>query len=95
MLYSYRVEFESDMETGDVVVSLPGLNHTTDSGRSVEEALDNLRELASGFIEVLHEQGEPVPPSDLPGEGLYLFLEVEDSASVRYAQEKYLKSIHG
>ena len=72
MLYSYRVEVETDVESGEIVVSLPGLNHTADSGRSIEEALENLRELAVGFIEVLREQDEPVPPGDPPGEGFYL-----------------------
>ena len=83
MLYSYRVEIETDVETGDIVVSLPSLNYTADNGGSIEEALENLRELAVGFIEVLKEQGEVVPPSDSPGEGFYLFLEAPDSASVQ------------
>lgn len=83
MLYSYRVEFETDSESDEIVVSLPSLNHTADSGRSIEEALENLRKLAVGFIEVLREQGEEVPESDPPGEGFYLFLEVPDTASIQ------------
>ncbi len=83
MLYSYRAEFETDEDTGDIVVSLPSLNHTADSGRSIEEALDSLRKLAVGFVEVLHEQGETVPSSDSPGEGFYLFLELRDPASIK------------
>ncbi len=83
MLYSFRVEFETDSETGDIVVSLPSLNHTADSGEHVEEALENLQELAVGFIEMLRERGDKIPESDPPGEGTFLFLEVDSPASVQ------------
>ena len=82
MIYSYRVVFETDAETGDVVVSLPGLHHLADSGQTVEEALDHLRTLATGFIEVLQEQGEVIPDSDPPGEGFFLCLEVAQAVAV-------------
>lgn len=77
MVYLYRVESETDPETKDIVVSLPTLNYTADFGRTVEEALRRLQVLAEGFLEVLVEQGQPLPPSDPPGEGLYLSLKSE------------------
>lgn len=77
MMYFYRVEFETDPETKHIVVSLPTLNYTADFGGTVEEALERLQHLAQGFLDVLAEQGEPVPPSDPPGEGVYLLLKLE------------------
>jgi len=59
------------------VVSLPTLNYTADFGHTVEEALERLQTLAQGFLEVLAERGEPIPPSDPPGEGLFLSLKRE------------------
>jgi len=77
MVHVYRVEFETDPQTNTIVVSVPTLNYTADFGRTVEEALERLQQLAQGFLEVLAEQGEPIPPSDPPGEGIYLSLKLE------------------
>ncbi len=72
MIYNYHVEFETDPETKEIVVSLPSLNYTADSGETVEEALENLSKLATGFVEVLLEHGENIPPSDKLEKGVYL-----------------------
>ena len=77
MVHIYRVEFETDPDTKAIVVSLPTLNYTADFGGTVEEALERLQTLAQGFLEVLAERGEPIPPSDPPLEGLYLSLNLE------------------
>lgn len=77
MGHIYRVEFETDPDTKAIVVSLPTLNYTADFGSTVEEALERLQTLAQGFLEVLAERGEPIPPSDPPLEGLYLSLNPE------------------
>lgn len=77
MIYFYRVEFETDPQTKNIVVSVPTLNYTADFGRTVEEALERLQTLAQGFIELLADQGESIPPSDSPGEGIYLSLKLE------------------
>ena len=82
MIYNYRVEFETDPETKEIVVSLPNLNYTADSGETVEEALENLSKLATGFVEVLLEHGESIPPSDKLGKGMYLSFELELPALV-------------
>ncbi len=83
MVYVYRVEIETDKETGDIVASLPKLNYTADFGASIEEAIERLRELATGFIETLIEEGESIPCSDeLIGNDLYLSLETEKKAEV-------------
>lgn len=71
---SYKVEFETDRETGSIVVSIPSLNYTADFGRSVEKALRRLRKLAAGYLELLVEEGERVPQSDPPAAGVFLSL---------------------
>jgi predicted RNase H-like HicB family nuclease len=71
----YRVTFETDRKTGRVTAKLPTLNNTADYGASAEEALANLRELAQGFLEVLRDTNEPMPPSDrTEAGGVYLSL---------------------
>jgi predicted RNase H-like HicB family nuclease len=83
MIYVYRIEIETDKETGEIVASIPTLNYTADFGGTVEEAIERLRELAIGFVETLIEEGEPIPPSDkLMGNDLYLSLEIEQRAKV-------------
>jgi len=77
MVYNYRVEFATDPETKTIVVSLPTLNYTADFGTTVEEALTRLQTLAQGFLELLAEQGQPIPPSDPPNEGVFLSLKLE------------------
>ncbi len=76
MVYTYHVAFETDPETNTIVVSLPTLNYTADFGSTVEEALERLQTLAQGFLEVLADQGQPIPPSDPPGEGVFLALKL-------------------
>ena len=66
---TYRVEFQTDPKTKQVTAKLPALNHTADFGDTAEKALSNLRELATGLIEVLLDEGKEVPPSDTTGKG--------------------------
>ncbi len=83
MVYTYRVEFETDPDTKSVVVSLPTLNHTADFGDTVEEALERLQDLAQGFLDVLAENGEPIPASDPQTEGVHLSLNLEGEPLLR------------
>ena len=64
---TYRVEFETDPKTKQVTAKLSTLNHTADFGDTAEEALSNMRELATGVIEVILDEGKEVPPSDTTG----------------------------
>jgi len=66
---TYRVEFETDLVTKQVTAKLPTLNHTADFGDTAETALSHLRELATGLIEVLLDEGKEVPPSDTTEKG--------------------------
>jgi predicted RNase H-like HicB family nuclease len=86
MRFAYRVEFETDPKTGQVTAKLPSLNHTADFGDTAEEAVANLRELATGFIEVLLDEGKVIPPSDATeGGGVFLALEIREGKRRRKA----------
>ena len=57
----YRVLVEID-EDGVFVAEVPSLPGCVSQGASRDEALDNIREAISLYIESLEERGEPVPP---------------------------------
>ena len=78
---TYRVEFDTDPKTKQVTAKLPTLNHTADFGDTAEKALANLRELATGLIEVLQDEGKEVPPSDTTEKGgVFLSLSLNKQA---------------
>ena len=57
----YRVVVETD-EDGVFVAEVPALAGCVSQGASREEALTNIREAISLYIESLEERDEPVPP---------------------------------
>jgi len=87
---TYRVEFETDLTTKQVTAKLPTLNHTADFGDTAEEALSNLRELATGLIEVLLDEGKEIPPSDKTDMG-GVFLSLSLKAKTRPKDKKALQ----
>ena len=50
--FSYRIEYEVDKQTGQVVATIPELNHVSSFGDSFAEAEANLREAVLGFLVV-------------------------------------------
>ena len=58
----YRVLIEQD-EDGIFVAECPALPGCISQGNSRTEALDNIREAISGYIESLEKHGEPIPPA--------------------------------
>ena len=77
MWRNYRVILKTERENGQICVSLPTLNNISDFGSTVEEALENLRELAQFALECMQADGEEVPFSDRNLDGrLYLSLRV-------------------
>ena len=56
----YRVLVEVD-EDGVFVTEVPSLPGCVSQGASRDEALTNIREAISLYIESLEERGEPVP----------------------------------
>jgi len=51
-----------DSEDGFIVSSCPALPGCYSQGRSREEALANIKEAIEGFVEVMLEDGETLPP---------------------------------
>ena len=58
---NYRVLVEVD-EDGVFVAEVPSLPGCVSQGAARDEALTNVREAISQYIESLEERGEPVPP---------------------------------
>jgi len=61
---SRQVIIEPD-ETGGYVVSCPSLPGCHSQGETIDEALANIREAIELYLEVLEEDGQPIPPDDL------------------------------
>jgi predicted RNase H-like HicB family nuclease len=58
----YRVLIEPD-EDGLFVAQVPALPGCISQGQTRSEALENIREAIAGYLESLHDHGEPVPPA--------------------------------
>ena len=52
-------------EDGFWVAECPSLPGCISQGQSRKEAIQNIREAIEGYIEVLEEGGEPIPPDPL------------------------------
>lgn len=61
---SRQVIIEPD-ETGGYVVSCPSLPGCHSQGETIDEALTNIREAIALYIEVLEEDGLPIPSDEL------------------------------
>lgn len=57
---SRQVIVEAD-ETGGYVVSCPSLPGCHSQGATIDEAIANIREAIELYIEVLEEDGRPIP----------------------------------
>ena len=51
-------------EDGFWVAECPSLSGCVSQGASKKEALENIREAISGYIEALEEDGLPIPPEN-------------------------------
>ena len=51
--FEYKIEYEADKETGQVIATIPELNHVSSFGDSFAEAEANVKEAAIGYLEVL------------------------------------------
>ena len=58
----FRVLVEID-EDGMFVAEVPSLPGCVSQGRTREEALQNVEEAISGYLESLRAHDEPIPPS--------------------------------
>jgi predicted RNase H-like HicB family nuclease len=59
--HAYTVVLRREPE-GSYTVVVPALRGCLTSGDTVDEALDNAREVIPAFLEVMREDGEPLPP---------------------------------
>ena len=58
----YRVLIEQD-EDGQFVAECPSLPGCVSQGRNHEDALKNIKDAITGYIESLRKHDEPIPPS--------------------------------
>jgi predicted RNase H-like HicB family nuclease len=58
----YRVLIEED-EDGIFVAECPALPGCISEGADRAEALDNIRDAITGYLESLRKHNEPIPPS--------------------------------
>jgi antitoxin HicB len=57
---TFRVVITKD-EDGTFIADIPSLNHCTSYGDTLELAMANIKEALAGTIEVMLEEGIPVP----------------------------------
>lgn len=53
-----------DVEEGGYVVEVPSLPGCYSQGDTIDEALENIKDAIQGYIELLEEDGLPVPGED-------------------------------
>jgi predicted RNase H-like HicB family nuclease len=70
--FEYKIEYEVDKETGEIVATIPDLNHVSSFGNTFAEAESNVREAALGYLEVLQMENKEIPRSVFHTEGTYL-----------------------
>lgn len=70
--FEYKIEYESDPKTGQVVATIPELNHLSSFGDSFAEAEANIKDAALGFFEALIKAEKQIPKPAFRTEGTYL-----------------------
>ena len=48
--FEYKIEFEVEKETGEVIATVPELNHVSSCGATFAEAEANVKEAATGYL---------------------------------------------
>ena len=76
----YKIEYESDKETGQIIATIPELNHVSSFGASFAEAEANVREAALGYLEVLVKENKEIPKPAFHTDGTYLKIFVPNFA---------------
>ncbi len=64
--YTYTVVFEPDEDAGGYVATCPALPGLVTEGDTLEEARAMAADAIAGYLELLREDGLPIPPSDEP-----------------------------
>jgi len=68
----YRVIYEFDQETGQVMATVPELNHVSSFGADFAEAEQNIIEAVAAYLEALVAEGQPLPRGREEREGTFL-----------------------
>lgn len=68
-VFQYAAVFEPDEEQGGYTVYIPALPGCISEGDTFEEALKNIQEAASLYLEVMKERKEE---PEQPGEGVFI-----------------------
>jgi antitoxin HicB len=63
---SYTILLREDKEQGGYWVEVPALPGVYSQGDTLEEALEMIKEAIEGYLEILREQGEPIPTDEAP-----------------------------
>lgn len=79
--FEFKIEYEVDHEVGQVVATIPELNHVSSFGNSFAEAEANVKEAALGYLEVLLKEGGEYPKPAFHSEGTYIKLFVPEKVS--------------
>ena len=59
--FEYKIEYEVDKKTGQVMAAIPELNHISSFGETFAEAEANVKEAAIGYLEVLQKTKRNIP----------------------------------
>ena len=70
--FEYKIEYEADEETGQIVATIPELNNVSSFGGTFAEAEANVREAALGLLEVFVKEKREIPKPSFHTEGTYL-----------------------
>jgi len=70
--FSYKIEYEIDKKTGQVSATIPELNNVSSFGDSFAEAEANVKEAATGYLEVILKNHQNIPEPIFHTEGTYL-----------------------
>ncbi len=70
--FEYKVEYETDKETGQISATIPELNYLSDYGDTFAEAEANIKEAVIGYLEVLQMEKREIPKPAIRKEGTYI-----------------------
>lgn len=63
-VYQYMAVFEPDKQSGGFTVTIPSLPGCISEGDTFEEALKNIQEAASLYIEITQEKEKTIPAEE-------------------------------
>ncbi len=79
MSYQYKIFYQFDPETRNVIATIPGLNYISSFGENFKEAEANIREAALAYLESFAKEKREFPIEKINQEGTYLRLNFNPS----------------